>query len=117
MGGEERREGRERKRVEEEDEETRAMETISVARERGVDRGRIISPSHTGDGERLAEALLSSRRRFSVMRGAREREANKIERHREIAGKREGNREKERERERGSPLLSTESFSVARRER
>ena len=71
-----------RKRVEEEDEETRATETISVARERGVDGGRIISPPRAGDEERLAEALLSWRRRFSVAREAREREAIRIERKR-----------------------------------
>ena len=41
---EEKRKGkeRERKRLEEEDEETRMTETISIARERGVDRAPII---------------------------------------------------------------------------
>ena len=116
MGGEERREGRERKRVKKKM-KRRAPEIISVAPERGVDRGRIISPPHAGDGERLAEALLSLRWRFSVVREVRERVAIGIEGHREIMGKREGNREKERERERGSCLLSIESFSVKRRER
>ena len=47
--------------MEEEDEETSMMETISAARERGVDTRTIISPPHAGDGKRLAEALLSSR--------------------------------------------------------
>ena len=47
---------------------------IFVARERGVDRGRIISPLRTKDGERLAEALLSLSWRFFITREARDRE-------------------------------------------
>ena len=58
----------------------RTPEIISVAQQRGLDRGRIISSPHAGDGERLAEALLSLRWRFSVVREVREREAIEIER-------------------------------------
>ena len=40
------------------EEVTCAMEMIFIAQERGVDRGRIISPPHVRDRERVAEALL-----------------------------------------------------------
>ena len=71
---------------------THARETIFVARERGVDRGRIISTLHTADGEIVAKALLSSRLRYSILSEAREREV--IERKGERA--RDHGRDRER---------------------
>ena len=50
-----------------------------------------------GDGERVAEVLLSLRRRFSIAREAREREA--IGRERMRLGERENEKERERNRE------------------